>query len=88
MLQLDPLEGPSEEDSPDLTDEEISGAILTRDANDLMEATKRCLQELSHPVSMGHDLRRRGEHMYCRTRLTFEDGSEKVLVFQMDWVKG
>lgn len=79
-----------DEDSPDLTDEEIEGAVETKDQNDFVRLLEETLRPLVRPnvggAILGHDLRRRKPHLYCRTRIAPHGEPDKVLVFQVDWL--
>jgi hypothetical protein len=87
-MQLDPLGGPPEADSPDLTDEEIARATVTKNGSELGKVLEETLRGLPQLISTKHDLRRRQPHLYYRAHLGFQDGSNKVLVFQVDWLRG
>jgi hypothetical protein len=68
-----------EDDSTDLTDDEIQGAIDSHSAVGIAKS----VQELrAQKTVAGHELRRRKPHLYWRIR--FEN--EKPLVFQVDWL--
>ncbi len=87
---LDPQWIPADEDSPDLTDEEIEGATPTTDSNDFVRAIEEAVRPLVRPnvnsALTGHELRRRNPHLYCRTRVAVDGEPDKVLLFQVDWL--
>jgi hypothetical protein len=86
-----PLEAPPEEDSPDLTDAEISSATDTVDSNDFVRTIEEVLRPMVRPnvgfSIQGHELRRRKPHLYCRTRVGLDGEPDKVLVFRVDWLQ-
>ena len=74
-----------DEDSPDLTDEEIGRAISTVNVDDL---TQRITGDLGPGSQLGaHELRRRKPHLYWRARLRTPEG-ERTLIFLTDWLQG
>jgi hypothetical protein len=79
-----------DDDSPDLTDEEVEGAIPTRDSNDFVRNLEELIRPLIRPnVSASiksHELRRRKPHLYCRTCLAIDGEPDKVVLFQLDWL--
>lgn len=81
---------PPKEDSKDLTDEEVAIAMPTSNLEDFVRILEECLRPLIRPNVSGtiksHDLRRRGDNLYCRTRVLFEGEPEKAFVFQVDWL--
>lgn len=68
-----------DEDSTDLTDAEVEGAIPTSSSQQMVELLKEALSEGVKVES--YALRRRNHHLYCRVVLT-----EGTLVFQVDWI--
>lgn len=68
------------ENSEDLTDEEIASAIVTYNGDSLKSTLAEALQ--GRKVE-SYALRRRIPHTYCRVVLT-----EGALVFQVDWITG
>jgi hypothetical protein len=77
---------PPEEDSEDLTDEEIGQAIHTRSAGEV--ATKLKVELLPGSSISQHELRRRKPHLYWRIRLRLASGEEKMIVYLADWLQG
>lgn len=69
-----------EEDSPDLTDEEVANAIVTVDTSSFISLFKRQVAQ-GHKKVLSYSLRRRNPHVYCVVRLT-----DQTLVFQVDWL--
>lgn len=84
-------EAPPEEDSPDLTDEEIEGAIKTHDSNSFVKALEEIIRPLVRPNVGGtivkHELRRRSPHLYCRTRIALDGEPDKVILLEIDWLQ-
>lgn len=78
------LEDPPREDSKDLTPEEVQEALHTSSAEDLAGSVKR--QVLPGECLHSHELRRMGDHMYCRVRLGAKDAPSRSILFQIDWV--
>jgi hypothetical protein len=82
---------PEEEDSPDLTDEEIEGAVDTVDSNSFVRLLEEALRPLIRPNVSGtirrQELRRRRPHLYCRTTLAIDGEPDKVLLFRVDWLQ-
>jgi hypothetical protein len=74
-------------DSEDLSDEEIAKATPTVDTHDLSKQVGDFL--LSRPGTQleKHELRRRKPHLYWRVRLRDTAGEEHVLVFVADWLQ-
>lgn len=86
---------PPEEDSEDLTDEEIENAIETESEDDM---AKKVVAELSPGhASLGksdaryalhrQELRRRKPHLYNRVSLCCAGEPDKVLVYRVDWLQ-
>lgn len=87
MLE-DFADDPPQEDSEDLSDEEIHGAVPTCSASEL---GKHLIEELRRSEGLavkGHELRRRGEDLFWRTRLVRAEEPERVLIFRVDWLGG
>lgn len=80
------VEDPPKEDSPDLTDDEVEAAVDTRDAEDLAKLTAKAVAQDTEFTVTGHELRRRGDHLFWRTRLVAGGEPDKVLVFRVDWL--
>jgi hypothetical protein len=76
-----------EDDSEDLTDDEVAQAVPTVDTHDLSKQVVDVLR--GHPGTQleRHELRRRKPHLYWRVRLKEPSGVELVLVFLADWLK-
>lgn len=87
---LDPNTMP-DEDSPDLTDEEIAGAVDTSDSNAFVKALEEEIRPLIRPnvaaAIQSHELRKRKPHLYCRTRVALDSEPDKVLLFRVDWLQ-
>lgn len=74
------LENPPKEDSQDLSDDEVAGAVATDDAEDVV----RFLREQGPIVILAHELRRRGDDLYWRVRIE----PDRSFVFQVSWLGG
>ena len=75
-----------DEDSPDLSGDEVERAVKTVSPADL--AHRLSQQVRSHPgwKLASHELRRRKPHLYWRNRMTSPDGEELVLIYVVDWL--
>lgn len=82
-MTLDPELHP-DDDSEDLTDEEIGSAIPLANPEELAERLRPDV-EAGFQVS-GYEQRRRKPHFYWRVRLTGPESVEKVLVFRPSWI--
>ena len=80
------VEDPPKGDSPDLSDDEVEGAVDTRDVDDLAKLTAKAVAQDAGFTVTGHELKRRGDHLYWRTRMAAADEPDKVLVFRVDWL--
>jgi hypothetical protein len=76
-----------EDDSDDLTDEEVARAVNTADTHDLSTRIVVVLRESPGTQLEKHELRRRKPHLYWRARLRSPTGEERVMVFVADWLK-
>jgi hypothetical protein len=87
-----PFGPPPEEDSADLTDEEVLAAIPTKSVDDVIAVTGTVDKRSSCAVCskpkepVQHALRRRIPHLYWRIRVACPEGHQELLVFQADWV--
>jgi len=89
MTKLPALtEDPPREDSPDLTDAEVEGAVFTKDTNEFARLLTGEVKQNRDFAIKTHELRRRGDHLYARIRLVSHKEPDKVLVFQVDWLQG
>jgi hypothetical protein len=90
-MLLDPKGIPTENDSPDFTEEEATGALLTGNSSEFVQALEEAIRPLVRPnvgaTIQNYDLRRRNKTLYCRTRIAFDGEPDKVLVFQVDWLQ-
>jgi hypothetical protein len=82
------VDDPPEEDSPDLTDEEIERAIFTKDDKELARILTDTIKRNRNFALKDHELRRRGRHLYWRATLVANQEPNKVLVFSVDWLQG
>lgn len=84
----DLIEPPPPEDSEDLTNEEVEGAVVTASAADL---GKHIIEEIRRREGLTvkcHELRRRGADLFWRTRLVLATEPERVLIFRVNWLGG
>jgi hypothetical protein len=75
-----------DEDSEDLTDEEVESALLTTDKSDLAHRVSQATPDGTTKVQ--HERRRRKPHQYLRTTFYGEDG--EILdrrLFRINWVR-
>jgi hypothetical protein len=81
---------PIKEDSEDLMDSEVEMAVPTKNQEDFVRTFEEELRPLIRPnvspAIKSHDLRRRGDHLYCRTVVMLDGEPDKTLVFQVDWM--
>jgi hypothetical protein len=77
-----------DEDSPDLTDEDIRQAQPTGGADDVVQALKNlsCCSCAARPEPTSYALRRKASHFYWKVGLRCLEGHERILVFQTDWI--
>lgn len=73
-----------DEDSDDLTDEEVAAAITSSGPKDIAAALAEVLQA-GYEVQ-AHERRRRGVQSFWRIRLVHPSGPDKVKVFRVDWL--
>ena len=76
-----------EEDSPDLTDEEVQTAVATDNTGDLSRRLGTFLRESPGTQLEAHELRRRKPHLYWRVKLKTPTGEDQSLIFQADWLQ-
>jgi len=83
------LDDPPQEDSEDFSQEEVQRATVTTDADDLVNKIMHQVRGSTDSkfAVKSHELRRRDNHMFCRLRLVATHEPDKVLVYQIDWVK-
>ncbi len=76
---------PEVEDSVDLTDAEVTGAVPTMSEQDLAALLT---QQLQTGCSLGtREIRRRRPHLYLRCYVVCPDEPPKVLVYCVDWLQ-
>jgi hypothetical protein len=77
-----------EEDSGDLTNEEILAAVLTSHRQQIVEYLHRqtCGECRGRVIVTGHALRRRTPHLYWRVLGRCSTGHEARVTFQADWL--
>ncbi len=80
------LTDPPKEDSDDLADDEVAGALESETSSDIAQRVRQEILDTSFTVK-AHELRRRGDSLFWRVRLVAGD-VEKVLVFRADWLGG
>lgn len=82
------IEDPPREDSPDLTDEHVEQAVITKDADDLASLICEDIKESGGKFPLqGHELKRRGEHLYWLSRLVCVGEPDRVLIYRTDWLE-
>lgn len=82
------VEDPPKEDSADLSDIEVEQAVTTIDHIDLERRLVEMVRSKGGTMTIGsHELRRRGNDLYWRTRLVGEE-PDCVLVFKTNWLGG
>lgn len=87
MTEID-MEYP-EDDSPDLTDEEIASAVATVSSDAIVSAVQSARCSTCQQGSMrltSHELRRRKPHLYWRVGLVCAQGHNASMVFLTDWL--
>jgi len=72
-----------EEDSPDLTDEEVAGAVNTDNPGEFASKLIEFSKENGAPGAMEHELRRRAGIHYSRVGI--ENGPKRV--FRIEWIR-
>lgn len=79
-----------EEDSPDLSDAEIEGAILAPKADSVVEFLKKtsCTEEgcSAAIIPVSHALKRRKPSMFWKVHLRCASGHNRTLVFRVPWL--
>lgn len=76
-----------DEDSEDLTDEEVASAIETTGTEGIVSGATIPCPECSGVVRvLLHELRRRKPHLYWRTTLECVHGHTTVRLFITDWL--
>lgn len=86
---------PLGDNSTDLTDDEIDGAVTSEGSNQLAQLLLRALSPREASVGEGsarysitrHELRRRDSHLYLRTHLGCPGKPTKVLMHRVDWLQ-
>lgn len=95
-MNITPSMPPPEENSPDLTDEEVSQAVPTTSESEFTKLVAAELTPGHASVGKGdaryalhkHELRRRTPNLYWRVYLGCPGEPDKVLVYQVDWLLG
>jgi hypothetical protein len=78
-----------EDDSPDLTDEEIARALPTGGPDDLVPHLTGQKCECGQPMTVvKHEKRFRSPHLYWKAHLTCLEGHASHKVFQVTWLRG
>lgn len=82
-------EKPPEEDSEDLSDEEIAGSTDTSSSEGVVEGLKDLVCAVCHQALLlrKHELRRRAPSLYWRVRLACEQGHETGRLFRVSWLR-
>lgn len=81
-------EDPPEEDSEDLTDDEIELAVATNNPDDLAQLICSAIKESRKFTLQSHELRRRGARLFWRSRLVCAREPDRVLIYGVDWLGG
>lgn len=91
IVNLEALNLQLEEDSEDFTENEAQRATVTVGPDDLVQWIITEVRAQNNKVSkfalQDHQLRRKHDHLYYRVRLVAQHEPDRVLVFQVDWVK-
>lgn len=84
----------TEEDSADLTDQEVRSAVETVDFEQLAQLLSRALAPESPSVGecgrysvARHEIRRRRPHLFLRSYLFRPGEPERVVLHRIDWVE-
>ena len=85
---------PEEEDSPDLSDQEVESATNTSSDKELARLLVQALSPGEASVDKGtaryvlarQEVRRRRPHLYLRSLLVCPGEPPKVLVYRIDWM--
>ena len=90
MNHYSPNPFPSEEDTPDLTAEDVAKAVPTKNGEDFGQHLRGlkcsiCGSSYSPPVE--HKLCRRASRLYSRARGTCPNGHAETSIFLVDWLK-
>jgi hypothetical protein len=94
-MKFMPSGPPPAEDSEDITEEEVQGAVVSDDeqhlakllATELLPGHASVGKQDARYAMTRHELRRRSPHLYYRARLGCPGEPDKVLVFQIDWLQ-
>lgn len=78
---------PPEDDSPDLTDEELEKAIPTGNPADMASHLGACPVCQSESFSIKFKKLRRGVHFYSRVTLTCSAKHETKFLFENTWFR-
>lgn len=78
---------PDEDDSLDLTNEDVQRAVLTTSAAEVASMIASKLKERSGWAIKGHELRRRKPSLYWINTLRAPTGETETLIFKVDWLK-
>jgi hypothetical protein len=76
-----------EDDSDDLTDDEVLAAKVTETQEQFVNLVQKFVSTPGS-VTRRFALRRRNGHLYSRVTCLTIDLTEHVLVLQVDWLKG
>jgi len=84
----------TEEDSADLTDDEVEHAVLTVDFNQLAQMLARSLALEDASVGKNgryaverHEVRRRSPHLFLRSYLVCPGEPQKIVLHRIDWIE-
>lgn len=83
----DLINDPPQEDSEDLTDEEVAQALPTNNHQELAQHLVEEIRRQEGLAVKSHELRRRGEDLFWRTHLVVAPGEpDRILVFRVNWL--
>ncbi len=81
-------ENPPEVDSEDLTEEELSRAVVTVSQEELAQHLKQLTHSYMGSSWSSHVRRTRAGHQYLRSTLRTDRGPDMTFIFQTDWLVG
>lgn len=85
LKDLEVLLKESEEDSPDLTDAEVTGALPAFSPTDIAKHLEKCSECGALLLKVQYAVRRRKPKIYWRVVWSCEKGHENRLVFRIDY---
>lgn len=76
-----------EEDSPDITTEEMSAVTLTEGGDDFVKKAKEFVATYKNPLKVTYDLRTRGGILFCRVVVLQNDTNPVSRMFEVEWLR-